>query len=99
MQSTAAAANSQWVFQTPVDVNLSIYLSIYAGPGPVWEPDQRGAWPSRAAGRCPREVLGLNLAEATQPDGHPATPLYLATTFSLFLIGFTTALIPGPWQS
>ena len=27
MQSTAAAANSQWVFQTPVDVNLSIYLS------------------------------------------------------------------------
>ena len=35
MQSTAAAANSQWVFQTPVDVNypstVYIYISCMVG--------------------------------------------------------------------
>ena len=36
MQSTAAAANSQWVFQTLVDVNLSIRIySKAAGRGAI----------------------------------------------------------------
>ena len=66
MQSTAAAANSQWVFQTPVDVNM-IYLSrplVPAHAGRTAGPAFRRLMPLRAGGSaCARTELSKAAAE------------------------------------